>query len=227
MTRAPILLSVLAASCAPDVPSTPSYQQHVAPILAANCVRCHGVPVLGGAPAEFRLDAFADSEVLASNGTDTVTVSGAATYSNIIAMRVADDDRPMPPRFRIDDYQIETLEKWDAAGAPRGEPNSGNRPPTAEIVNIEKSLVEEGIETRVRYLIDVVVRDPDPDIVGGSLRATLGATSLSIGLLRNGPNRITWDTTNLARATYGLEATLDDGGVEVGASLGNLDVEGP
>ena len=227
MTRAPLFLSVaLAASCAPDVPSTPSFQQHVAPILAANCVRCHGVPVLGGAPAEFRLDAFADTEVVAKDGT-TVTISGATTYSNIIAMRVADDDRPMPPRFGIDDYQIETLENWDAAGAPRGEPNPGNRPPTAEVVNIEKTLVEEGVETRVRYLIDIVVRDPDPDIVGGSLHAILGATSMPIGLLRNGPNRITWDTSDLARATYALEASIDDGGAEVRTSLGNIDVEGP
>ena len=208
---------LLLAGCTPDAPATPSYQQHVAPILAANCVRCHGIPVLGGAPREFRLDAYESYS----------PIDGAATYSTITAMRVADDERPMPPRFRLDDYQIETLENWDAAGAPRGEPNEGNRPPTAMVTNILKATKEDGIKTLVFYFIDIDVRDPDPDVVGGALFAKLGANTQYIGPLRSGPNQLVWDATEQPRATHALEAALDDGGAEIRAQLGGLDVEGP
>ena len=212
---------LLFGACAPGVPDSPSYQQHVAPILEANCVRCHGIPVLGGAPPGFRLDAYNDYTAGA------LTISGAKTYSSIVAMRVADGDRPMPPRFGLDDYQIETLEKWDAAGAPRGEPEPGNRPPTATVTNILKAVDEDGVEVRVKYIIDIDVRDPDPDVVGGALFANLGTNSVPIGLLRSGPNRIVWDTTNQPRAMHALEAKLDDGGEEISAALGGIDVEGP
>ena len=212
---------IVLGACAPGVPDEPSYQQHIAPILEANCVRCHGVPVLGGAPPGFRLDAYNDYAVGAA------TISGSKTYSNIVAMRVADDERPMPPRFLLDDYQIETLEKWNTLGAPRGEPAPNNQPPTARVTNIAKAVEEDGLEVRVTYLIDIDVRDPDPDVVGGALFANLGANSTAVGLLRSGPNRIIWDTTDEPRATFALEARLDDGGAEITTALGGIDVEGP
>ena len=221
-----IILPVLAA-CAPSVPDEPSYQQHVAPILAANCVRCHGVPVLGGAPAEFRLDTINGYDRPKRNDVGIETVVGAQLYAEIIAQRVASGDNPMPPRFPIDDYQIETLERWSALGAPRGAPNAGNRAPTAAIEAVQRSIEEEGFEVRIRELIDLVVGDPDADIVGGALQARQGATILPLGLLRSGPNRIAWETTHIAPGTFALEAILDDGGAEVVIPLGNLEVTAP
>src|SRR5215210_1527284 len=100
---------IFVAACAPGVPDEPSYQQHVAPILAANCVRCHGVPVLGGAPPGFRLDSYNSYEQPKRNSIGTDMIDGAAVLSPTIATRVALSDNPMPPRFPIDDYQIETL----------------------------------------------------------------------------------------------------------------------
>lgn len=220
------IIFVLAA-CAPDVPETPSFQQHVAPILAANCVRCHGVPVLGGAPPGFRLDTINGYERPKRNDVGIEQVVGAGLYSSSIAIRVASSDSPMPPRFPLDDYQIVTLERWDAAGAPRGAPNPGNRAPTAAIQNTSRSLEEEGIEVRVRYLIDVFVGDPDPDVVGGALQARRGATVLPLGLLHSGANRIVWETTNIMPGSFELEAMLDDGGAEILAPLGALEVEAP
>ena len=215
---------LLLAACAPDVPDKPSFQQHVAPILAANCVRCHGIPVLGGAPAEFRLDTFNSYERPKRNSVGVETVVGAKVYSTIIAQRAADGH---PTRFPIDDYQIETLERWDMLGAERGTPNAGTRAPTAAVESVQRSIEEEGFEIRVRELIDLVVGDPDPDIVGGALQVRLGATVLPIGLLRSGPNHIEWETTHIAPGTFALEAILDDGGVEVLVPLGNLEVVAP
>lgn len=225
MTRATLLFAL--AACAPAVPDEPSFQQHVAPILAANCVRCHGVPVLGGAPPELRLDAYNTYERPKRNSIGLEMVVGAQVYSNIIALRVADGERPMPPRFGLDDYQIETLANWDAAGAPRGAPNPGNRAPFARVERTVRTIEEDGLEIRVRYLIDVVVGDPDPDIVGGALYARLGATVLPLGLVRSGENRIAWETTNIAPGTFALEALLDDGGAEVAVPLGAVTVEAP
>ncbi len=225
MKRAIILIAVTA--CAPGVPDEPSYQRDVAPILAANCVRCHGIPVLGGAPPNFRLDSYTSYERPKRNSTELEQVAGAETYAPTIAARVASSDAPMPPRFGLDDYQIEILQAWDAAGAPRGQPNEGNRAPTAVFVGAVQTIVQQGMETRVRYLIDITVDDPDPDVVGGALRARLGATVLPVGLLRSGENRIIWDTTNIPRATFALEAILDDGGAETVVDLGTLDVEAP
>src|SRR5690606_12961190 len=54
------LLSALAAlaatACAPAAPANPTWEADVAPILAANCVRCHRSPAVNGAPNNFRLD---------------------------------------------------------------------------------------------------------------------------------------------------------------------------
>lgn len=173
------------AACAPSAPETPSFQQHVAPILAANCIRCHGVPALGGAPSAFRLD----------------TYGGAQRMAEESAARVAAGE--MPPRFLLDDYQVDTLANWAAAGAPRGAPRVGNRRPTAVV-----SAFESGI-------IDVVVDDLDGDVVGGTLRAG----GVAIGLVHSGPNRI-----ETPPGTYDLSATLDDGAAEVIVPLGAIEV---
>lgn len=218
---------IFLAACAPGVPDEPSFQQDVAPILAANCVRCHGTPVLGGAPPNFRLDTFNSYDRPKRRDVGLETVAGASVYASSIAQRVASSDNPMPPRFGLDDYQIETLERWDMLGAPRGEPNAGNRPPAAAIASVSRSIEEDGVQIRVRELIDLVVTDPDPDVVGGALQVRLGATVLPLGLLRSGPNHIEWETTNIAPGTFALEAVLDDGGAETVIPLGNLEVTAP
>jgi hypothetical protein len=220
-----IITAIALGACAPDVPDTPSYQQHVAPIFAANCVRCHGVPVLGGAPPSFRLDAYENYERPKRNNVGLETIAGAAQQSTNIALRVANESAPMPPRFGLDDYQIETLQNWDEAGAPRGAPNPGNRAPTAAALGTQRTTEEDGAETRVRYLIDVDVRDPDPDVVGGLLRVQRGTTLLPVGLIHSGPNRVAWETTAIPSGTFQLEAVLDDGAAEIVVPLGNIDVQ--
>lgn len=220
-------LIILLAACAPSVPDEPSFQQHVAPILAANCVRCHGAPPIGGAPADFRLDTINGYDKPKRNSIGTETVVGAALYSEIMVIRVNDGDAPMPPRFPLDDYQIETLERWNDLGAPRGAPNAGNRPPTARVTSVLQASEEDGIEVRVRQLIDLDVGDPDPDLVGGALQVRQGATIIPLGLLRDGPNHVEWETTDIVPGTFALEAVLDDGGSEITLSLGNIEVTTP
>lgn len=209
------VFALLATACtSDDVPATLSFQQDIAPILAANCVRCHGVPAIGGATSGFRLDTF-DSYVVQSTGPDLAFVGGAAMFSPVSAVRVASEDAPMPPRFPLDDDQIEILTAW--AGNPvRGEPRPGNRAPTATLITT--SPAAGGL------LIELAVRDADPDLVGGVLRAFGPAGMVPVALLHDGDNRV---TVRLEPGSYRLEAALDDGGAETTINLGDVSVEAP
>lgn len=227
--RHTLAIVVALASCVPDVPATPSFQQDVMPVLAANCVRCHGTEPLSG-PREMRLDAYADLVIRQASlpSDDPLCMAseqdprcfddvklGAATYAGLIASRVADSDRPMPPRFGLDDYQIELLERWVSAGAPRGAPRPNNRPPDALLGEVTAEHV------------DVTVGDPDRDLVGGALVIDVAGEARVLGAISSGRTRIRVDTAELAPGNYPLQAQLDDGADLVTISLGSFTVEAP
>ena len=184
---------VVLAACAPGVPDVPSYQEHVAPILAANCLRCHGAPAIGGAPASFRLDSYGDLP----DPDDPAGVAGAASLASDIAARVASRDRPMPPRFALDDYQIETLARW-AENPIRG-PRADNLPP-------EVTATVAGLTVTVR------TDDPDGDVVAGELRIVSVTTEHLVGLVRTGTVALAIDPTwVMTPGVYQLVAHVDDG----------------
>jgi hypothetical protein len=220
--------------CAPDVPANPSFQQDVMPVLAANCLRCHSAPTIGGAPEGFRLDAFEDVTVRErllpagdpacdppgpDAGCFAIVLGGAASMADSAAARVGDDDRPMPPRFPIDDHQIELLENWAATGAGRGEPRPGNGSPTAAVETIERA----GTLVRLRVRVD----DPDRDAVGGSLHVRISGTETFVGLVHSGVASVSWDATGIAAGSYPLTARLDDGAAMILVELGTITVGGP
>jgi hypothetical protein len=202
------------AACAPDAPATPNYQEDVAPILTANCVRCHGVPQIGGAPREFRLDLFSDT---LDGGT--VLYMGASTMAPTIAIKIESDDAPMPPRFPLDDYQIDTLKNWAARPADR-EPRLGNHRPTIVVQDTRQVVSGDGTEPTIDVTITLRVDDEDHDLVGGWLQLAGRTTNV----LHSGTN-----TIGFAAATgdYSLVAVLDDGGVQVTYALGTVHVEVP
>lgn len=218
MTKLAIIVAMLAA-CAPDAPATPSFQQDVMPILAANCVRCHGYPVIGGGPALMRLDAYGDIAV-----DDTTRFSGAGVNASLIAGRVASDDQPMPPRFPLDGFQIETLENWaDGAPAgeapPRGEPRPNNHAPEIET----ERVAQVGTIVAIQSAID----DADGDLVAGELRIRVGATERVAGAVRSGVVEVRWDAIGVPSGDYSLAAYLDDGAQVHVIELGMITVGGP
>ncbi|HSK02661.1 MAG TPA: hypothetical protein VK932_15525 [Kofleriaceae bacterium] len=220
MTRHLLALATsLLGACTADVPPAPSFQQHVMPILAANCVRCHGYPAIGGAPPGFRLDSYEDVAI-----DDATTVAGAGAYAALIAVRVRDEARPMPPRFALDEPQIETLERW-AAGAlagelpPRGEPRPGNRAPLVAIEDLSRS----------GNVLTIVLRvdDPDGDLVAGELRVQLPGVERVIGPVRSGRVELAWNTAFVGDGSYPLAARVDDGAMPISIDLGQITVGGP
>ena len=216
MSRA-ILLSLLAsAACSPEVPAQPTWIDDVRPILAANCIRCHSPPHIGGAPDTFRLDKY-DTE-LVPDGTDENDtpdqISGAEAQSFAMSELVVDEI--MPPRFPLADYQQETLAAWDAAGAPRGEPRSDNASPSLTLLG--DPVVSPG-RVRFEYQID----DADGDIVtGGILPADqLGDSIYLSNQLFVGRGVI---SLSLASGSHELVAELDDGHEVVEVELATVEV---
>jgi hypothetical protein len=205
------LMSLLA--CTADVPKDISFQQHVMPILAANCVRCHSFPTLGGAPNYFRLDVFGDVVVrdgrprTAAEGPCGLTpieaqgvICGAVSSAGISASRAGSDKRPMPPRFRIEDHQIEILDLW-AQSPERGSPRIDNHAPTASIVQLAGAVTQ----------LTVTIVDVDSDLVVGELWVAVGGTDRFIGPVRSGTQTIDWLTTGIPSGTYQVTARIDDG----------------
>jgi hypothetical protein len=213
-----IVIVTVAAGCVPDAPATPSFQEHVLPILAANCVRCHGYPAIGGGPASLRLDSYSDVEV-----GPGLLVAGAATYAPVIAERVlgtSPDLGPMPPRFPLDEHQVETIVRWaqvpPGETPPRGAPRPGNRRPEIALLRFERSPASIAIEARVG--------DADRDLVAGELRANIAGVEQVVGGVRSGTVTVHWNTTGIPPGIYPLAARLDDGAGEYRVPLDPIEV---
>lgn len=219
---------VMLAACTPSVPDQPSFQEDVMPILAANCVRCHGYPAIGGAPDAFRLDTYDDLIVRPGSPTENcgptedpsaaVVLCGAARMAPLAAQRLRDTMYPMPPRFPLDDYQIEVLERW-ATTTERGRSHVGNQRPVIAL----ESLAIDATTAIARVAVD----DADGDLVGGGLVLQLpGGEERMIGVVRSGTYDLTLDIEDIAPGTYLLHARLDDGAGPIETSLGNVTIGG-
>jgi mono/diheme cytochrome c family protein len=115
-------LAVVAASEA-TAQDAPTFSEDVAPILFANCVRCHQPDGIGPMPL--------------------MSYEQARTYARRIRQKVS--DREMPPwhldktvgiqeyknDISLSDQQIETIVRWVDAGAPQGDPS--RTPPLPEL----------------------------------------------------------------------------------------------
>jgi hypothetical protein len=110
-----LLLTVSTASCKYDkqellFPNTVcdttvvTYSVSVAPILSANCTRCHG----GSTPsAGIKLDVYSGVKIYADNGSLLGAISHDPSFS------------PMPKNGpKMSDCNIAKIRKWIAAGSP-------------------------------------------------------------------------------------------------------------
>lgn len=232
----PVAISLLLSSaCTADAPATPSFQVDVMPILAANCVRCHGYPAIGGSPDVIRYDSL--DPVVVRDGTPRTAaqgecglvpieaqgvVCGAASRAGTMKFRVTAeieddfDNGQMPPRFPLEDFQIETIGRWADQGGLRGAPRPNNKPPT---ITVEPVGVQGSTLT-----FAIAIADGDHDLVVGELYAR-GIRQDFVGPLRSGHLEITWDTRNVPRGSIPrLVARLDDGAGFVEYDLGEVDL---
>ncbi|HEU5058508.1 MAG TPA: hypothetical protein VFU21_18375 [Kofleriaceae bacterium] len=216
-TSATLLLLAAAAACAPEVPAEPTWVDDVRPILAANCIRCHSPPFIGGVPTTFRLDIFEDDVFLQSDGVSPVHGAAYVSQDGTLSGLVEDDF--MPPQFPLTSRQKDVLAAWHEAEEPKGEPRENNAPPTMTVFG--DIAVNPGV-AGLSYLIE----DPDGDIVTGVILADEGggadpdpvAATNEIFAGRG------WVNFHLPTGNYDLTAEIDDGSERVTVEIGTVTV---
>jgi hypothetical protein len=198
-----VLLAAVTA-CAPEAPAEPSWAADVLPLLAANCVRCHGAPAIGGAPAGFRLDRLDD------RAGDLEPIQGAAAMRDYLALRAGEGHGALL------DHQIETLARWDGALGP---PRTGNHPPLLSLLG-----VADPPPVRDAILVDYELRDPDFELLSGELRAgeTFADAVVVDDSLRAGRGRAGFSTGAFPEADVRVWAAVADGSELVITDLGRF-----
>ena len=108
------LLVALAAATAAEPSAEERFQREVWPLLENTCLRCHG-------PEKHKADLRLDSREAALKGGENgpALVPGKPGESLLLKLvRHAEADRKMPPKDKLLDTEISSLERWIADGAP-------------------------------------------------------------------------------------------------------------
>jgi mono/diheme cytochrome c family protein len=99
------------------------YTEKIQPIFASNCYRCHG-----GMNHRGGLSLASPTTILRGGKDGVVIVPGDPANSLLVKLirheGPASDPRPMPPKAKLSDADIATVERWVRAGAimPAGAP---------------------------------------------------------------------------------------------------------
>jgi hypothetical protein len=118
-----------ASAAQPLDPNAPDVSVSVRPlpcevgaVVAANCQGCHGAVPAGGAPMPLLSDADFRKEITSISTQPGMTLQVA----KLVAMRIHDSARPMPPRGGLSADELATLTTWLDAGAPGGVPEDAS-----------------------------------------------------------------------------------------------------
>ncbi len=116
--RSALLALVLPALALParsvELSGEQRFQSEVWPLLERTCLRCHG-------PEKHKADLRLDSRDAALKGGESgpALVPGKPGESLLLKLvRHADADRKMPPKEKLHDNDIASIERWIADGAP-------------------------------------------------------------------------------------------------------------
>jgi mono/diheme cytochrome c family protein len=96
-----------------------TYEQHIRPILKANCFRCHGGEEETKGSLDLRLRRF-----MAAGGDSGPAIVPGKLDESLMYQRVRDHEMP-PDDRKLTAAEVELIGKWIAGGAPtvRSEPN--------------------------------------------------------------------------------------------------------
>lgn len=116
----PVHLLLAAASVASEpIPETPTFTEHIAPILFAKCAVCHRP----GEIAPFSLLTFADAKKRAKQ------IAEITTERTMPPWHADKDNLPFHNNRSLDETQIALFAAWHRAGAPEGDPAKLIAPP--------------------------------------------------------------------------------------------------
>jgi len=196
--RLHLAIALALAGCAPAAPEEPTWIDDVRPILAANCIRCHGDPARNLAPPTFRLDVL----------EDVGGVKGARSMAEFVAARAATLGDMPAEGPSLASWEKETLLQWQYTTA------AGRR----ENNHIPEVTFTAEATTGDQATIHMLITDADRDLVSGELKSD-GATVAS---LRTGAQEIELDTSGLPAGERAITAILDDGTGPMSVNLGTL-----
>ncbi|MES2707620.1 MAG: PSD1 and planctomycete cytochrome C domain-containing protein [Verrucomicrobiota bacterium] len=114
------LLTLLCLMLSGGVPSVQAedditfFESKVRPLLVTHCLDCHGAEKQKGG---LRLDSRAAWQAGGENGAALIPGDGERSRL-IAAVRYRDQDLQMPPKQKLGDAEIATLEEWVRRGAP-------------------------------------------------------------------------------------------------------------
>ena len=123
-------VAALTLGCAPEVPANPTYNNHVAAIFDAHCVRCHGandtlniVPPSVTAPMQCFLQRYEDTGDCTAAAT-CMMGAGAALCTSLAASYISlpkDALLRMPPAPSepLNDWEKQVITTWKNNGAPK------------------------------------------------------------------------------------------------------------
>jgi hypothetical protein len=158
------------AACATSLPAVAEskidYTRDVRPILADNCLRCHGNDPTHR-EAELRLDEFAAGKDF--RGAEDVIIPGDPDASEFLNRITTDDaDMHMPPASTgkaLKPEQIETLRRWIAEGAEYQKHWSFVAPKRPEVPQaVAGGAVHNPIDAFVLRRLDKVGLKPSPPV---------------------------------------------------------------
>jgi hypothetical protein len=219
---------ILAACNGASVPAKPGYEQDIAPILEANCIRCHSAATAVSLGDCVELDQWDDgtdstgscSPLLGVHSSITYPVNPQLALVPVILSSTMPKDGPA-----LSDREKQIFKNWQADGYQK---DSTNHPPTITFITPPAggAMINTGGVTT--YDIQYDVEDADGDPVTGTLAVEKsGSTTalLTAPGLTNGAHTIRLDTSTLGSGTYQVAATLDDGnGVVTITAQGTLTV---
>lgn len=122
------------ASGAPTPESAAFFEQHIRPVFATQCVKCHG---LDKQKSGLRLDSR--EAMLAGGDGGPAIVAGNPAESLILRAVRHQDGLEMPPSKSLPESDIAFLEAWIAAGAPWPESLGELREEAAGISDVDRA----------------------------------------------------------------------------------------
>ncbi len=173
MQVSPMRTVLFLAFCAATLHAAPSpkeiafFEKEIRPLLAEHCYQCHSSDA-----KKLKGGLMLDSAAGWQRGGDTgeAILPGEPDKSPLIhAVRYADRDLQMPPKYKLDDDAIAALEKWVAMGAP--DPREGDQ--------AAPSLVEIDVEGgRDYWAFQKPTVTPDKETIDAFINAKLSESGL-------------------------------------------------
>jgi mono/diheme cytochrome c family protein len=172
VAAATLFVDVINAS-AREPDTTPTFEKDIRPILRAHCFDCHGAADKKEGGLDLRL---VRSQL--AGGESGPAISPNHPEASLLLARIRAGEMP-PGDTKVTPQEIETIERWIAAGAKTERPEPESIPPGLGISQEERSwwafqpikrpaVEAEPSDPRVRTPIDALLRSEMPEGLGFS-----------------------------------------------------------